>query len=57
MSQNKRINRYAGVNDVAISIKSDMDELEELIAFRNLVANDKTLERFFYQMMVELKAS
>ena len=57
MSHNKRINKYAGVNDVAISIKFDLDELEELIEFRDAVASDKTLGRFFYQMMLEVKAS
>ena len=57
MSQSKRINKYAGVNDVAISIKFDLDELEELVEFRDAVADDKTLGRFFYQMMSELKAA
>lgn len=57
MSQNKRINKYAGINDVAISIKFDLDELEELIEFRDAVADDKTLGRFFYQLMLEVKAT
>ena len=57
MSHNKRSNQYSGLNDIAISIKFDIDELEELIEFRDAVANDKTLGRFFYQMMSELKAS
>ena len=57
MSQNKIINKYAGVNDVAISIKFDLEELEELVEFRDAVANDKTLGKFFYQLMLEVKAS
>jgi hypothetical protein len=57
MSHNKRSNQYSGLKDIAISIKFDIDELEELIEFRYTVANDKTLGRFFYQMMSELKAS
>jgi len=57
MSKSKRTNKYAGVNDVAISIKFDLGELEELMDYREAVANDKTLGRFFYQMMLEGKAS
>lgn len=44
MSQNKRINRYAGVNDVAISIKFDMDELEELMDYREEISSRIGLE-------------
>ena len=57
MSHNKRSNQYSVINDIAISIKFDMEELEELIEFRDIVASDKTLGRFFYQLMVEVKAT
>ena len=56
MSHNKKSNQYSGIKDVAISIKFDIEELEELMAYREAVADDKTLGKFFYQLMRELKA-
>jgi hypothetical protein len=39
MSHNKRSNQYSGLKDIAISIKFDMEELEELMDYREAVAS------------------
>ena len=57
MLKSKRINQYSGLKDIAISIKFDLDELEELMDYREAAANDKTLGKFFYQLMLEVKAT